>query len=157
MNFRIRCMIAGFCVLGATPAAIISLPWSIATARTLFEQLTHLQRSGTEEYLADRNAQLVRYCVAMILYLSGFVAYWGLIGIAFNRIRRNGELIVWICAMLTGFGMAAYNWDSVIPNTDISYAAVVIYVPISIGILSTIALILWLAENRAEPCNARRL
>jgi hypothetical protein len=150
MNACTRRVIAILCAISVTPTAFLCFPWIFATAQSLFELLIHLENTGTPGHIADRNTWIFTYSTALFLYLTGFIAYWGLFAVGFNLLRKPWELLIWICAIITGFGMALHNWNSVGPSTDRSFVSMIIYIPLVVAFFSIVSFVLRLMQNTAE-------
>ena len=135
-------LLAVICLLLAIPVTLLKLPWLPGTILDFISTLRELGSTGTDSYLNDRNARLLRSGLALILYALGAFSILGLIGIALARCRRIGSHILWSLVIMTGVSLPLFERSRLGPDTDRFYVASVVHLPLSIVVLAIVALLL---------------
>ena len=135
-------LLAVACLLLAIPVTLLKLPWLPGTILAFISNLRELEVSGSASYLDDRNSRLLRYGLALVLYILGSVSIAGLIRIALGCCHRIGRVILWSLVIVVAISLPLFEKSRLGPETDGFYIASVIHLPLSIAVLAIVAL-LW--------------
>lgn len=138
------------CLIISFPTAFLKLPWLPATVMVLCQDYRDLRVPGSDSYIRDREQDVARCWAAIGLYAVGIIALAGLIGIAFGFCRGGRQVLPWCASLAVGVGLPLFDSVRIAPQTDKSYVAMVIYVPLVVAVLSIFALraVLRGAKNR---------
>jgi len=133
----------------AVPVVLLKLPWLHATVQSFVQTVTESTANGTAGYIQDHGERLWRLVAALLLYIIGLWAIFGLFGVALGICRRlAAQRIAWMSALIIGVGLPIFDSVRIAPSTDHSYVFLLIYLPIGIAVLSLFALVISSVRQR---------
>ena len=134
------------CILAAFPIAFLTLPWFPGTIVEFLELLRAPVPSwATESFRTSRAAHLQHLEIALTLYALGLLALGGLVAIGAKVLPLWGELLFWVVTATTALGVSAFWGPSISPNTDPTFAFIVVRIPLMIAAVAGIATLTSLA------------
>jgi hypothetical protein len=127
-------------LLLAAPILLVKLPWFIPTINAFQNTIAELAVDGTPSYVEEKSSRLQRGMFALGLYVFGFIAVIGLIGIATNLIRRKTLLLaIWFAVILVSSGLVIFELPAVGSDTDRVYVAIFVILPIVVALVAACA------------------
>jgi len=127
----------------AAPVMFLKLPWLPAEVQSFLETATESTANGSQSYIKEHGESLWRLVAALLLYVIGLWAIFGLSGIALGICRGlAAQRIAWLSALILGVGLPIFDSVRIAPSTDRGYVILVIYLPIGIAVLSFFALVI---------------
>jgi hypothetical protein len=130
-------------LLLAAPILLVKLPWFIPTINALQNTIAELAIDGTPSYIEEKSGRLQRGMFALGLYVFGFIAVIGLIGIATNLIRRKILLLaIWFAVIVVSSGLVIFEFPAVGSDTDRVYVAIFVMLPIVVALVAACAFVI---------------
>jgi len=133
------------CILAACPIAFLTLPWFPGTIVELLELLRAPVPSWATESFRTSRVHLQHLEIALALYALGLLALAGLVAISAKVLPLWGELLLWVVTATSALGVSAFWGPSISPNTDPTFAFILVRIPLMIAAVAGVATLTSLA------------
>jgi hypothetical protein len=143
-------VLAAMTIAAFVPFATIAYAFLPVKIRELLAFYPEPYPWGTESYRADRQRILVGLVIDMVLYVFGSLSLVALASIASGAFSRRGQRWSWAIAALTGAAIAVHLRPTIGPNTDRSWVAMVVVIPVATSIVSCAGFVHALLRNSSD-------